>query len=202
MTNPKEEPRQMGEPNESSGESQPVEIPTITGSPWRNRSEFAKQLQAATLESLRLQEQGELFRWNWVNIFGDKISIALENLPKDKEIGPHALIHMTREEDAVQMEINTVGVSFHRDVIPFPLEEKHVLDFGEDEQITTFIEMCARALEVGIPPDGIMDAAMNSRSRPNDSNNVNPEDRAGRRRESNELYLRDFSRQLSERQFL
>lgn len=188
--------------NDSAGESQPIEIPIVNGSPWRNRREFGEQLETAVLEALRVEQEGDLFRWKWVNIFGDDISISFENLPKDEKIGPHALIHMTQREDAVQMEINTVGVSFHRDVTRFPLEEKHLLDFGEDEQITTFIGICARALEIGIPPDGIMDAAINSRSRPNDSNNVNPEDRAGRRRESNELYLKDFSRQLSERQFL
>lgn len=197
MTDPEKQPEGI---DPSSSESQPREIPIITGSPWRNRMEFGRQLEAATLESLRLQEQGELFRWNWVNIFGDKISMTLENLPNDEKIGPHALIHMTQEEDAVEMEINTVGVSFYTDAKP--LEEKRVFDFGEDEQITTFIEICARALEVGIPPDGIMDAAMDSRSRPNDRINVNPEDRAGRRRQGNELYLRDFSRQLSERQCL
>jgi len=107
---------------------------------------------------------------------------------------------MTQREDTVKMEINTAGVDLYRNSSPF--EHKQVLDVGDDNQITYFIEMCARALEVGIPPDGIMHAAMDSNPSPKDRINVNPEDRVGRRRYSHELKLKDFSRQLSERQFL
>lgn len=176
----------------TSSESQPREIPIITGSPWRNRIEFGAELEATTLEALRLKEQGELFRWNWINIFGDNISITLENLPNDELIGPHAIIHMTHGEDMVGMEINIIGVDLYRNSQPF--EYKQVLDVGDDNQITTFIEMCARALEVGIPPDGIIEAAMSSKTR--------QEDRVGSRKQLFDQRLKGFSRALSERQFL
>jgi len=191
MTTPEGQPEGQ-QHNDSAGESQPIEVPTITGSPWRNRTEFGRQLEAATLEGLRLQEQGELFRWNWVNIFGDKISITLENLPNDEKIGPHAVIHMTRGEQEEQIEINTVGVRMYQDLKP--LGDNIILDVGEHDQITTFTEMCARALEVGIPPDGIIEAAMSSETRRGD--------RVGSRRQLFDQKLKGFSRQLSERQFL
>lgn len=192
MTIPERQPKEGQPRNDSMGESQPIEIPTITGSPWRNRREFGTQLEAATLESLRANEQGELFRWDWVNIFGDKISITLENLPNDELIGAHTVIHMTQGEDTLGMEINTVGVRIYRDLKP--LGDNIILDVGEDDQITTFIEICARALEVGIPPDGIIEAAASSKTRRGD--------RVGSRRQLFDQKLKGFSRELSERQFL
>lgn len=188
MTSSERQPEEIG----PSSESQPREIPIINGSPWRNRMEFDRQLQAAALESLRFEEDGELFRWKWVNIFGEDISIVFENLPKDENIGPHAVIHMTRGEQEEEIEINTVGVRMYRD--KKPSDDNIVLDVGEEDQITTFIEMCARALEVGIPPDGIIEAAMSSKTR--------QEDRVGNRRQLFDQLLKGFSRALSERQFL
>lgn len=182
-----------GQPDNNLGaESHSLETPIIDASPWRNRMEFGRQIETVTLQSLRVEEEGEIFRWKWLNIFGDEISIVFENLPKDEQIDPHGVIHMALGENTQGIEINTVGLRIYRDLKP--LGDNIILDVGDDDQITTFIEMCARALEVGIPPDGIIEAAMSSETRRGD--------RVGSRRQLFDQKLKGFSRGLSERQFL
>lgn len=168
------------------------EIPAINGSPWRNRREFSDSLKETTLAGLQAEEQGELFHWNWINIFGEKIAITLDNRPTDESLGPHAVLLMTQGENTDGLELNTIGVRIYEGKVLLP--DIEVFDVGEQDQIPYFIEICARALEVGIPPDGIIDAAMHANPRINDP--------VSDRRTFHDQNLRDFSRQLSERQFL
>jgi hypothetical protein len=176
--------------SEEETEPQLPTTPQILFSPWRNRKEFSEQLESVTLEGLNTQKPGELLTWDWVSIFGDKISIVVENVPSDELIGPHAVVKMSLGDVTDGIEINTGGVTaFDKRKL---FEEKPFVDVGDGRQITYFIEMCARALESGIPPDGIADSAINAYPRGNI-----------RDRESyHENKLRDFSRQLSERHFL
>ncbi len=183
-----------GAPNENRAENPPYSH-AIDASPWRNRRQFDDAITPLVVEGIGSQQEGELFHWDWMNIYGDKVSLSFENLPTDELIGPHAIIHMSQGDIEAGMEVNTVGVRIHKDLKP--REGNRIEDFGEVDQLPILIGMCARALETGIPPDGIMDSAMEARAKHNERYGGWDD-----RRQLFQYKLKDFSRQLSEKHFL
>ena len=169
-----------------------AEIPHIRVSSWRSQEEFGKQAESVILGGLKDAREGLLLRWDYINVFGDEVSIALENCPTDKLIGPHAVLHMTQGEETDTIEVNIVGVRMYEDLQP--INGNTILDFGDEDQIPYFIAICARALEIGLSPDRVIDAAMDAYPKGNAPIHG--------RRSYHKQKLRDFSRQLSERQFL
>lgn len=164
----------------------------IEGSPWRNRREFDRKIDEATLEAIASKQEGVVFEWVHINIFGEKISLVLENNPDDEVLGPHATLLMTRGDETETIDINIADVEIYRK--ENPRGDERVLDVGDGDQIPQFIGVCARALEVGMHPDVIIDAAMEMK--------IKGDEPVHGRKTAFEAKRRDFSRQLSERQFI
>lgn len=164
----------------------------IEGSPWRNRRDFDRKIDEATLGAITSKQEGVVFEWVHINIFGEKISIVLENNPDDEVLGPHATLQMTRGDETETIDINTIDIDTYRK--KNPREDVRVLDVGDGDQIPQFIGVCARALEVGMHPDVIIDASMAMR--------IKSREDVHDRMTAFEEKRKDFSRQLSERQFI
>jgi hypothetical protein len=184
----------MSNAESSSENPNSPEINTIRLSPRRNRRAFEKEVEEATIEFLQDNQQGYLFRWEAINIYGETVSLALENKPRDTVIGSHAVIHMTQGEERDEMEINTTGPTGILEEYP------QAIDFGDHDQIPTTIGVLARALEAGLSPEAIIQASLEAKPQPGELYGTG--DGNENRRNYHERKRWDLSRKLAERLFI